>query len=268
MRWLDRLLPSAECTLCRRPVRPGPPWACRACLARIPRVQPPVCRDCGRPLRSPAADGGRERGAAPPRGSSAAGRSGSGDAGALRCRFCRVRPPFAWSVHLGPYDGALRSSIQLLKFESRREIARTLGALLAERIVAERRRLSRRSVVVPIPLHAERLARRGYNQAELLAEAVAAGLGLRLAPALRRLRPTRSQVGLSVRERRQNLAGAFEVAAPAEVAGCDAIIVDDVYTTGVTAAEAAFALLRSGAASTAVACAAVTVAEADLRGER
>lgn len=310
MHWLDFLLPSSECTLCRRPIRPGAPWACTACLKRLPRVVPPACDACGRPLRTPQAldfegesaenklreaaggDGGvlpsaSSRGEANatavvsfgtragrwrfdrlrPRRRRSRGRQGGAEGASLRCRFCIRRPPFSGALHLGPYEGALRMSIQQLKFEARREIARTLGALLAEQMGRARGWARRNRLIVPVPLHARRLAERGYNQAELLATAVGEHLGWRVVPALHRLRPTRSQVGLSIRDRRENLAGAFGVTQPTAVAGRDLLLIDDVYTTGVTAHEATLALLRNGAASVAVACVAVTVAPADLGGE-
>lgn len=105
------------------------------------------------------------------------------------------------------------------------------------------------SLVVPVPLHARRLRRRGFNPAGLLARRLARRLGLAFDPvALARTRDTPSQTGLDARDRRRNVAGAFRVArsggAPERV-----LLVDDVVTTGATLAAAAHALRRAGASS-------------------
>ncbi len=223
-------------------MRPGPPWACKPCVARLPRLLPPLCRHCSRPLRS----------ASPAK-----------EAAAWVCRFCRVRPPFRWAVYAGAYEGALQVHIQRLKFENHRVIAKALGHLLALRVVPMLDR-SVPTVVVPIPLHARRLWERGFNQAALLAQEVSDHCGVPMRQPLRRLRDTLPQTGLSLRERRHNLQGAFQVVDPAAVAGRHVVLVDDVYTTGTTCREAAFALLRSGAQSVGVACVAVRVANADM----
>jgi ComF family protein len=100
--------------------------------------------------------------------------------------------------------------------------------------------------VIPVPLHAQRLAERGFNQSALLAGAFAEGTGLRLAESwLRRERETRSQVGLNGAERRQNVADAF--VAEAEVAGKRLLLVDDVFTTGATLTACAQSLRLAGA---------------------
>src|SRR5205823_1833243 len=103
--------------------------------------------------------------------------------------------------------------------------------------------------LVPVPLDAARVRERGYNQAALLAAPVAAALDVPLAPTwLRRTRPTRPQVGLSARERRVNVRGAFTCPEPAAVAGQRVLVVDDVMTTGATLEACAEALVAAGAA--------------------
>ncbi|MEN9760457.1 MAG: hypothetical protein RI906_283 [Pseudomonadota bacterium] len=99
--------------------------------------------------------------------------------------------------------------------------------------------------LIPIPLSAERLAQRGFNQAQAIAQALAESCG---APVnnqlLRRARHTSAQAGLDLGQRQENIAGAFQcrAASPARVA-----LVDDVMTTGATLRAAALALQQAGA---------------------
>lgn len=102
-------------------------------------------------------------------------------------------------------------------------------------------------VVIPVPLSPKRLAQRGYNQAAWLALFVAAENAWRYLPqALIRRRETRSQVGLSLEERRVNVQGAF-LADPRQVQGRCILLVDDVATTGATLAACSQALQDAGA---------------------
>lgn len=104
-------------------------------------------------------------------------------------------------------------------------------------------------VIVPLPLHPRRLAQRGYNQADLLGRALAHKAHIPCAVgAVARVRDTASQVGLSARERHDNVNGAFAVTA-AWVVGKTVLLVDDVYTTGATLNACAEALRGAGAAA-------------------
>jgi ComF family protein len=106
-----------------------------------------------------------------------------------------------------------------------------------------------RRVVVPVPTTAARLRERGYNQAALLADGVGRGLGLPVYDALERGGSGRSQTALAPAERRENVRGACRArrSAARPVAGAHVLLIDDVLTTGATAAEAASALTETGA---------------------
>lgn len=102
-------------------------------------------------------------------------------------------------------------------------------------------------IMVPVPLGRLRLKERGYNQVALVAQPLAYHVGLMYAPkALWKSRETRSQVGLSVSQRRENIQGAYE-ADPNKVKGKSILLMDDVATTGATIVSCSDALMSAGA---------------------
>jgi ComF family protein len=102
-------------------------------------------------------------------------------------------------------------------------------------------------VITPVPLGLARLVQRGYNQSALLARPLALALGVRYYPqSLRRSRETRSQVGLSAAQRKENVIGAFEARSDL-VSGRNILVVDDVTTSGATLEACAVALFDAGA---------------------
>lgn len=155
-----------------------------------------------------------------------------------------LRPPLTAAAATGAHDGLLQRAIWALKFDNGRCLAGPLGDRLAARLGALGWPAD---IIVPVPLHPARLAERGYNQAQLLAERLAAAAGLPCVPdALSRQRQTQSQVGLDHVQRQANMSGAF-AAQPEAVAGRSVLVLDDVYTTGSTLAACAEAALAAGA---------------------
>ncbi len=134
--------------------------------------------------------------------------------------------------------------VRALKFRGERSYARLLGTLLARERQGCALPLPQR--VIPVPLHPRRLRERGYNQAAELARFAARELGLRCElQALRRVRPTRAQTRLGAAERAANTRHAFQAATSLQ--NLRVALVDDVITTGSTAAAAALALRDAGA---------------------
>lgn len=135
-------------------------------------------------------------------------------------------------IALGPYAGRLARAIRTIKFGGRRGAALRLGTQLAARLTEPA------DVVVAVPLHAARMRERGFNQAALLAGAVAATLSLPLLPdALRRAVDTRAQSRLALGHRRANVLRAFAPGPQAARLWDQRILlVDDVVTTGATLA--------------------------------
>jgi ComF family protein len=151
----------------------------------------------------------------------------------------------------------MKAAIHALKYDRLHSAARNLGRMLAEAIVQLEAEAPAEMLVVPVPLHRSKYAERGFNQARSLAVHALASLRkthpawqLTLASTtLLRQRATESQAGLTWRQRRLNLRGAFLVSDPAAVILKHVLLIDDIFTTGATARAAAQALVQAGAAS-------------------
>jgi ComF family protein len=150
-----------------------------------------------------------------------------------------------------PFAGPVRAALHHLKYGGERRLATPLGAAVA-------RRWARvgigATMIVPVPVHADRERRRGYDQAALIAEVAAIDLGLPCERALERARATAAQFELGRDDRAANVAGAFRLRTrtptgsdPSAVAGQWVLLVDDVVTTGATLAACATALEEAGA---------------------
>lgn len=147
------------------------------------------------------------------------------------------------------YTEAVAYTIRALKFHDRTSLAQPMAAFMTEALEAISPRPSF-DLIVPLPLHPKRLRARGYNQAALLARAMAKPLGAEVADELlERVRPTARQSSLpDVSARIANVMGAFRAEMPAQVAGRTILLVDDVLTTGASLYAATTALREAGAA--------------------
>jgi len=139
------------------------------------------------------------------------------------------------------YTGPARDLVRALKFRAATAIAETMAAQMAANAPAE----LLGAPLVPVPLHARRLRRRGYNQAALIADALARRAGLDVADCLARTGSAVTQVGRGRAERRAGPAGSVRLRAPPPHS---AVLVDDVATTGATLAACAAALRAEGSA--------------------
>ena len=213
---------------------------CNACWAEIPGPDGLVCVCCGDSLDSPPVEG---------------------IASTRLCRACRLTPaPFTRGVAFGTYGGWMREAIHALKYGRVHPAARRLGVMLGaaiERLAPAPTEL----LVVPVPLYRSKHRERGFIQAGALAKYAIDSLRkshlelrLTVAPStLIRPRSTESQAGLTPRQRRNNVPGAFKVSDPSAVRGKHILLIDDILTTLATARAAAQSLKRAGDASVHVA---------------
>ena len=161
-----------------------------------------------------------------------------------RCRLCRDGlAGFDAAFAYGEYDGPLRKLIHLFKYGRVKPLAKPLARLMAGALPREHRF----DLVVPMPLHWTRRWNRGFNQAELLAKVLSRRLNAPVVRAVRRKRRTAPQAGLTNSERRLNVSGAFALNPGVSVKDRHVLLVDDVMTTGATAAACAALLKRAGA---------------------
>lgn len=247
---LDLLFP-ALCPVCQSSLdRERRDPLCGACWESIERIAPPHCAVCGLPFLmferpvDAALGAGADGGHLPERLSLGA-EGGCPPSDSPLCAACAAeRPPFAYARAAARYGGPVRAALHAFKFSGKRALARPLADLVLEQCAP--RLPGGLDALIPVPLGRDRQRERGYNQAALLADRLAAPLGVRVrARWLARTRATVPQTDLTAAERSVNVRHAFR--ASGAVAGLHVVVVDDILTTGATVAECARALREAGA---------------------
>ncbi len=195
--------------------RPGSRW-CQDCQRNVQHLVEPVCEVCGISI----------------------------DSSGL-CTDCqRVRPRYrilrSWSV----FDDPVRNALHKLKYRRDMALGDALAAQLLDFVIGLKWPIE---MIIPVPLGKKRSQERGYNQVSLIARPLALAAGMSFASdGLTRVRETRSQVGLTKKERRVNVDGAFQ-ARGTRVNSRVVLLMDDVATTGSTLSSCAEALYTAGA---------------------
>jgi ComF family protein len=219
---LDIALPTL-CVSCREPV--SGEGVCATCWAKLSFIAPPYCPRLGIPfVYDPGPD-------------------------LLSMEAIANPPAYARARAAVRYDDVARTLVHALKYQDRTDLAPAMGRWMAR---AGRELLAEADALVPVPLHWRRSWGRRYNQSGALARVIEQQTGVKLAPeALRRVRPTQQQIGLSRSQRATNVQGAFKVAGhrQSEIVGRRVVLIDDVLTSGATADACARALLRAKAAA-------------------
>jgi ComF family protein len=212
-----------ECRICAEPLREVSRIpVCRTCLLKPePLAAEYFCVQCRSPFRSsfPLDEQGL-------------------------CGLCRrgVRG-FDAAYSFGFYEDELRKLIHLFKYGRVQTLATPLGCLLALALPRDQEF----DVIVPMPLHWRKRWQRGFNQSALLASEIGRRTNVPVKNALRRIRSTATQAGLTNAKRRLNVSGAFRARKRPALTGKRVLLVDDVMTTGATAASCARALKIAGA---------------------
>jgi ComF family protein len=218
---LDIALPTL-CVSCREPV--DGEGVCAECWAKLSFIAQPYCPRLGIPF---VYDPGPEL---------------------LSMEAIANPPAYQRARAAVRYDDVARTLVHALKYQDRTDLAPAMGRWMAR---AGKELLDEADALVPVPLHWRRGWSRRYNQSGALARVISHQTGVKLATeALRRVRATEQQIGLSRPQRASNVQGAFKVAPErsADIAGRRVILVDDVLTSGATTDACARALLRAKAA--------------------
>jgi ComF family protein len=221
-RTLDVALPTL-CPVCRELV--GGAGLCASCWSKLTPIAPPYCERLGIPF---AYDPGP---------------------GVLSLQAITDPPAYHRARAAVRYDEIARALVHAFKYGDRLDLAPVMGRWMAR---AGRELLDGAEALVPVPLHWRRLWARRFNQSALLAKAIGTEAGVAVVDgALKRVKATAQQVGLTQSERALNVQGAFRVGndRKPDVAGRRVILVDDVLTSGATSDACARALLRAGAGS-------------------
>lgn len=207
------------------------PFLCPGCLTGFLPVESPLCSRCGIVFKS---------------------RQGEDHV----CGECLDSPKrFRIARSPGVYKETLMAVIHCLKYKGKIQLARPLGILLFATFIHYWEKNSI-DLIVPVPLHAKKIKKRGFNPSFLLVRdwaRIAAALNVELPdmPIVRdtllRIRWTEPQTGLRRKERLTNIKNAFSVSDSSKIAGKRILLVDDVYTTGATANECAKVMLKGGA---------------------
>src|SRR5579863_7362384 len=219
---LDLALPRL-CAACRAPVEGE--GLCPACWSKLSFITRPYCERLGIPF---VYDPGP---------------------GILSMQAIANPPAYRRARAAVRFDEISRALVHALKYGDRLDLAPMMGRWISH---AGREILAEADALIPVPLHWRRLWARRFNQSAMLAAAISTESGVPIAAgALKRVKPTAQQVGLSRSERAANVQGAFRVPPEGrgEVAGRRLVLVDDVLTSGATVDGCARALLRAGAAN-------------------
>lgn len=198
------------------------PDVCNGCLKDIRIINQPACMKCGKQLEDEIEE---------------------------FCHDCKVKSfEYERGVAAFSYSKAMKRSMYAFKYNNRREYAEFYSKVICEKYNKVIRSWDV-DVLMPVPLHRRRFIKRGYNQAQVVADAISKKLGIAVdAKTLVRSKNTKPQKELTDKERNNNIENAFQIS-PNGIKYNKVILVDDIYTTGTTINECARVLKRNGVKS-------------------
>ncbi len=220
---LHVIFPST-CANCKTPLWNDPvPFVCQACWETVIPISGPCCPHCGGPFASPVT---------------------LQHSPTHECGACRTKPPaFTQTWSLFPYQSPLKEAIILFKYRGKRSLTKHFLQSMLPALPT----LPTIDVLMPVPLHPQRLREREYNQSLLLAHGLSQHLQIPLIlSCLIRIKATVPQTSLSRKERLTNLHRAFAIDDATRIKDKRILLIDDVFTTGTTLHECAKALRKAG----------------------
>jgi len=219
--FLKAFYPSCPyCPSCGRVLLDDTHVICDSCAKIIFAQQKYTCKICGRPIK-----------------------------GGEICNICyENKYSYDRGISLFVYDRHTAPIIYSIKYSNNIELAQRLGSLLYYDICRKSDILSYCDIILPVPLHKERLETRGYNQAEIIASALSEESGIRInSNVLIKTKATADQIGLKKSQREQNLKESFDITDYSVVRNKNIMLTDDVLTTGATINACSEALKKHGA---------------------
>ncbi len=219
VRWILDLLYPRRCPMCDTILTKGETYICRVCEPGVQAVKDPYCMKCGKPLKQKEKE---------------------------YCEDCLCHPHvYDRGRSILVYEGSVKQSVYRFKYGGRKEYAKSY-AYLAERELGDFIREIKPDAFLPVPLHRARYRKRGYNQAELFAEALGRRMNIPVAKKMvHRIKNTLPQKELDPRGRQNNLKKAFKLCGN-DVKLNTIIIIDDIYTTGSTIDALSLQLKKAG----------------------
>jgi len=219
---LDIIYPSKIlCLFCRK--EPGDDndyELCRSCMSLLPFLSEKICMKCGRPILVMGPDG--------------------------VCSECKsTYRYFDCVASVFEFSGIIQGALYRLKFDGEMEIAQAIGKFMADKLQKTGWEID---VIIPVPLHPDRLSERGFNQSYLLSQEIGRRCNIDVyGEVLIRQRYTESQVPLSRLQRMRNVKDAFSIKESRVIKDRNVLLVDDIMTTGATLNECSSILKKHGA---------------------
>lgn len=224
LRSLASLFYPPLCAVCSAAVTSAE-YLCDGCMQKAPRIAPPFCATCSEPFHGAITE-------------------------VFSCANCAHRVlHFEAAVAVYRSRGVVRKIVHDFKYNRQMHLRHPVADWLLETLDDPRLRGRRFDLVIPVPLHPARKRERGFNQADLLAEILAARAALPLQNVLERIRFTTTQTAFDRAQRMENLHNAFRLRKKMNVRGLRVLLIDDVLTTGSTLSECARVLKAGGALS-------------------
>ena len=216
-RFVIGLIFPVYCLICKRQLpHQTNTYLCDACKKNLILISGKACNKCGKPFINGI------------------------------CRICREEQfYFSKARASGIYDGSIKECIRFFKYNKKTYLLNTLFEML---LFPNNLDFLNYDLIIPVPLHWIKEYSRGFNQAELIGRKISDKFNIPLSKtSLKRIRATPSQTGLSLKERTNNVKGAFSVRNSQELTRKRILLVDDVMTTGATVNECSRVLLQAGA---------------------